>query len=96
MGTINSFVYLKYRFSLFFSQLYRLFLLLLLLLHTHFTLKTLLHKDMSDPTHLISKRAAGRTSVHFTNAPSDKPPANFKPHENRWHCLMVCRITGFN
>lgn len=36
---------------------------------------------MSDPTHLISKRAAGRTSVHFTNAPSDKPPANFKPHE---------------
>lgn len=35
---------------------------------------------MSDPTHLISKRAAGRTSVHFTNAPSDKPPANFKPH----------------
>ncbi|CAX42383.1 aromatic amino acid aminotransferase, putative [Candida dubliniensis CD36] len=35
---------------------------------------------MSDPSHLISKRAAGRTSLHFTNAPSDKPPANFKPH----------------
>lgn len=29
---------------------------------------------------LISKRAKGRTSSHFTNGPSEAPPAGFKPH----------------
>ena len=38
---------------------------------------------MSDnPSHLISKRAASRSSSHFTNAPSGGAPAGFKPHPN--------------
>ncbi|KAI5964955.1 ARO9 [Candida margitis] len=35
---------------------------------------------MSDVTQFISKRAQSRTSSHFANVPSDKPPAGFKPH----------------
>ncbi|RCK56226.1 Aromatic amino acid aminotransferase 2 [Candida viswanathii] len=36
----------------------------------------------TDPSHLISKRAAARSSLHFTNAPSGDVPAGFKPHPN--------------
>ncbi|CAI5759155.1 unnamed protein product [Candida verbasci] len=31
---------------------------------------------------LISKRASGRTSGHFTQGPKDQPPKGFKPHSN--------------
>lgn len=36
----------------------------------------------TDPSHLISKRAASRSSYHFTNAPAGEVPIGFKPHLN--------------